>query len=473
MRRRRAAGSRRGGRLAAGVAACGIALLAPSAPAPTVFAGDRDRDGRFTGRDVELALEACAPGCRLRALPVTYHDVAVVIPESMTGSLVFEGAGMERTLFLAPVPQEQPVFRVQHRHAHVTFRDFAIDGRKGEQVSAERGRFYSGITVNNPWARDSGPGLVERVEIANLMGAGVGIAHGRDWTVAWSRIHDIGCSDRLPCPALAVPDPFASRNDPTWQASGSGIVFSNGGASGGVAHHNEVWNIVKVGIEAYSNDQKPARNLVRDFHFHDNHVEDAGGGIVTNGGVRGLIENNVVENSELHGFTCGGVASSLTFAGNVASANGGYGMFLSCLGSNLTVADNTITENCTSLPNQGSGLHLHSGPNLPRGRNVVLRGNVVAEPSCASAALLTKKNGVTVEGNQFLLGSQFGLLVYDVSDVVVRDTWIAGSNNRFGILLLRNVDGFEVANDVAVLGSHMAPIKLLEPATLRNVHIRN
>ena len=54
-------------------------LMGSSAgPKRVVVLGDENRDGLYTGVDVELALKRCRPGCILRVGAYRYDDVAVV-----------------------------------------------------------------------------------------------------------------------------------------------------------------------------------------------------------------------------------------------------------------------------------------------------------------------------------------------------------------------------------------------------------
>ena len=97
-------------------------------------------------------------------------------------------------------------------------------------------RSHAGIRVANPWAADTGPGIIERVEVENMLNEGIGISGGSRWIVRHSKIHDDGCSDRFPCPGLAIIDPGALLNDPSWQSVGYGIVIES---SDNTVHDNE------------------------------------------------------------------------------------------------------------------------------------------------------------------------------------------------------------------------------------------
>ena len=107
--------------------AMGACLSASAQPGRIVEFGDENRDGRYTGRDVELALERCRPGCVLRAGAHTYEDVAVIIDKDFPQGLQIEGAGAEKTIFRSPVPVRAPIFWVRA-------------GQRGVRVSQLRSR---------------------------------------------------------------------------------------------------------------------------------------------------------------------------------------------------------------------------------------------------------------------------------------------------------------------------------------------
>jgi hypothetical protein len=281
----------------------GNPLPPPAAPG-LVIADDLNGDGRYTGQDLKIALARCAPGCTLRALPRTYEDVEVVIPAAITSPLIIEGAGIGRTVFRSPVPWQRPVVMVSYPNPLVTIRDLTIDGRKAEQLSSLISRQPQiGIQVVNPWAMDSGPGVIERVEVRNMLNAGIDISGADGWTVRYNQIHDNGCSDQFPCPSLRSIDPGGPRNDPSWQSVGFGVVIQT---SHDTVHDNEIWNINKIGIEAA---KAPVGVLassqpMSDFYFHHNYVHDSGGGIGSNGARGGRIEANTVTHSSGHGVFC-------------------------------------------------------------------------------------------------------------------------------------------------------------------------
>ena len=271
----------------------------PAGGAPgLVIADDLNGDGRYTGQDLKIALARCVPGCTLRALARTYDDVELVIPAAMTDPVIIEGAGMGQTVFRSPVPWKRPVFTVSYPNPLVTFRDLTIDGRKGEQISAFLSNRlpHDAIRVANPWAADMGPGIIERVEVENMLNSGVSIGGGSHWIVRHSKIHDDGCSQQFPCPNLAIIDPGAPLNDPNWKSIGYGIVVQS---SENTVHENEIWNINKIGIEAWGTG----------FHFHHNHVHHSGSGIVSNGASGGLIEDNVVTYSIARGYLYGAIVA--------------------------------------------------------------------------------------------------------------------------------------------------------------------
>jgi hypothetical protein len=113
-----------------------LAGLASAQSKRIVFIGDENSDSRYTGVDVERALERCRPGCLLRAGAHTFDDVAVVIDKQFPEGLVIEGAGIGETVFRSPVPVQAPVFWIRGGQSGVVLRGFSLDGRKSEQTNA-------------------------------------------------------------------------------------------------------------------------------------------------------------------------------------------------------------------------------------------------------------------------------------------------------------------------------------------------
>src|SRR5215472_18543795 len=170
-----------------------LVLVCPPAGAalPTVVIGDLDHDGRYTGADVNIAIQQCKPGCVLQALPVVYDDVEAWIGPNMPNGIILQGAGVGKTLFRAPVPQVGPVVRVSEAPPNVALRDFTVDGRQPEQTTAAINGEGSGIAIASPYGTNSPPGLIERVEVANLLRAGIVVRDAQGWEIRNSQIHDI------------------------------------------------------------------------------------------------------------------------------------------------------------------------------------------------------------------------------------------------------------------------------------------
>ena len=170
---------------------------------------DSEPDSDYDGDDVVDALEDCADevyedlsgpgdndgiweagetkitgGCILRALPVTYDDVAIRITNrtqcdasptypldclalDFPAGLVIEGHGRESVFrsplwqdVASPVPYPAPVLEIHRRNFQVTIRNLVLDGRKFEQeppgTGAWYGWWYGGLYVWNtgPWVDD-------------------------------------------------------------------------------------------------------------------------------------------------------------------------------------------------------------------------------------------------------------------------------------------------------------------------------
>lgn len=433
-----------------------------------VILDDLNGDGRHTGEDVKIGLALCVPGCSLRALARTYEDVEVAIPAGITEPVVIEGAGMGQTVFRSPVPWSRPVFTVSYANPLVTFRDLTIDGRKAEQVSS----FVSthtqmGIRVANPVAADSGPGIIERVEIKNMLTAGISISGGSGWIVRHSKIHDNGCSTRFPCPSLRAIDLGAPLHDPTWQSVGYGIIVE---ASDTTAHDNEIWNINKIGIEAYDSVLVPYSELMSGFHFHHNYVHHVGSGIGSNGGRGGWIESNTVTFSGAYGVFCGGQAGDIVFDDNLISDSNLAGLWVSCWGPNIQVTYNRIGNNCWAIPGGSSGLLIDAGTQFGGGNGIRIRDNFVDERFCRSASDISYHDDVQISGNVFQGGSALGTVVlHDVTNIVMSNTYIDGENRvPAGIFLLPNVDGLTVRSDVRITGYTLKRFLVSDPASVTN-----
>jgi len=453
-----------------------IAVRIDNPPPPTagsapgvVILDDLNGDGRHTGEDVKIGLALCVPGCTLRALARTYDDVEVALPAGLTGAVIIEGAGMGQTVFRSPVPWGRPVFTVSYPNPLVTFRDLTIDGRKGEQVSSYVSwQSQVGIRVVNGVGLDSGPGVIERVEIKNMLNEGIGISGGTGWIVRHSRIHDNGCSTRFPCPSLRAVDLGAALHDPTWQSVGYGIVVE---ASDTTVHDSEIWNVNKIGIEAFDSVLLPYAELMSGFHFHHNYVHHVGEGIGSNGGRGGRIGNNTITFAKGYGVFCGGQAGDLVFDDNFISDSDFAGIWVSCWGPNITVTNNRVGNNCWGLPGGASGLLVDAGTQFGGGDGLTVANNLIVEPNCRSASEISYRDGIQIAGNEFQGGTALGTLVlHDASNIVLSDTHIDADHRvPAGVFLIANIDGLLVRSDVGITGYTQRKFQVADPGSLTNV----
>jgi len=61
--------------------------------------GDFDGNGQLEGADIQAALDtSCGTGCILELPAVTYADVQVDIPATITNGLVVRGQGIDQTV---------------------------------------------------------------------------------------------------------------------------------------------------------------------------------------------------------------------------------------------------------------------------------------------------------------------------------------------------------------------------------------
>ena len=109
----------------------------------------------------------------------------------------------------------------------------------------------------------------------------------------------------------------------------------------------------------------------------------------------------------------------------------------------------------------------------PVGHGLLVRDNVVHEPRCGHALYLAYRNNILIERNQFLKGTQAGLTVQHVLNVIIRDTSIIGANSDYGISLLESVENFVVESDVTIRGSVHGPTKIHDGRSIRNVIINH
>ena len=124
---------------------------------------------------------------------------------------------MGQTVFRSPVPWTRSGDHgfLPESSRHVQGPHHRREEGRADSVAGRATQSQVGIRVANPWAADSGPGIIERVEVRNMLKAGIAISGGSHWIVRNSKIHDNGCSNRLPCPNLRIIDPGAKLHNPT------------------------------------------------------------------------------------------------------------------------------------------------------------------------------------------------------------------------------------------------------------------
>lgn len=223
-------------------------------PRRVIEVGDENRDGRYTGEDIEWALERCRPGCLLRVGAHTFDDVAVVIDKRFPEGLVIEGAGIGETVFRSPVPVRAPVFWIRGGQQGVVLRDFTLDGRKLEQTNASMISDSVGIRVSDLSRIESDSGRVKSVTIAHFLTAGILIRDGKGWQIRRNEISDIGCHTDRPCPLMPGKDADVYLKGR--RTVGYGVMLNSVGASGAVVEENRIAGVTKIGIEAFTNRSK-------------------------------------------------------------------------------------------------------------------------------------------------------------------------------------------------------------------------
>lgn len=431
---------------------------------PVVLIVDGDQDG-WDNDDVLAGLTRCAPGCILRAPAATFRGVNVEIPAAITNGLILEGAGIDQTIFRAPVPLPQwglsAGFRVTYPNRLTVFRDFTIDGRKAEQPSLPSADSQYGISVSNGRAVSTGPGRVERVRIRNMLTGGVGITYGENWVIAHSAIEEIGCSDRLACPAL--PATLRDPDVPEWQTPGFGIITVGAQARGALAHHNTISNVVKIGIEAIGS----GTALARDFTFRDNRIYNTGSGIVSNGGEYGTIAANLIEAAHSSGISCGGAAGQLVIDRNLLRGSHVYSMALYCDGEGLSLSRNRTLKSCP-IARGGNDVLVQSSLVYGSGSGLQLLGNVFGGGSCGSTLLIRGRSDIVMDGTTLHKGRRSGLVLMDVQRMAISNTLINGTH-PVGVLIYQNVH--DVTGQLTIRNAER-PVVLLDPASTSGIDLR-
>lgn len=440
-------------RLAAVVAA----LLAAETTALTPRqVDDRDGDGRLTGRDINLALQACgASGCGLQLLPATYEDVAIVLDDRFEGPVTIRGAGMGRTVLRAPVPADAPVIAVDGAPGGVRIEELTLDGRKQEQPDGVHPSESVGIRVTSPARRTSPDGTASKVEAVNFLSAGVRIRDGRNWTVEDARIRHVGCHLRAePCPAMvrAGMDPNMGGR----RVVGFGIQVIGREASGARVLRSRVEGVTKIGIEIYTptGSTRSSQDWVSGAFVEGNSVRDAlGAGITVNGGRDVRIEGNDVVSSggpgvrgnSGAGITASDASAHLTVVGNTVRDIEGPGLRIGSRAGPLEIASNRVERVCTAR--RGSFGAIQVAAPRQRARQLRILQNVVDAPDCAFALQVSRWDDVEVSGGRYAGGSDAGLLLHGVRHGRVAALEIA-ARGPTAVWMRAGTEGVRVGGDV-------------------------
>lgn len=359
----------------------------PSPGLPRVLANDRDGDGQMTGRDVARALRACAEagGCVLQLLPAVYDDVAIVLAEggakacvaersacldlAFPAGLVIEGHGdasVLRSPLWQPPYRPVPVLEVRNRpDIRLALRNFAIDGRKQEQVAPRAGRndsnrwWHHGLQVWNASAghtRRIQDGCVHNLTVRNMLSRGISLIDVDGWVVEDSTVEDIGClAGFTECPKLDLPDAFPARG---YTAAGTGIL-AGWFVDDLVLRRNTVRRATKYAI-SLKHGQDGGETSIRRPLVEDNQLRDAGSvGIFVAGVENGRFARNVVSATQLHGrrpehvayydtfaLTCAGRLDQTLFVGNWLLGSAGIAVNWQCRGSGNVFAEGRIEGSC-------------------------------------------------------------------------------------------------------------------------------
>lgn len=425
-----------------------------------VEAGDLDGDGHLTGRDLELAVERCRPGCVLRVGAGVYEDVALQLTSELSSGIVIEGDGIGTTVLRASVPVESPVLWIRGRVPNVILRGFTIDGRSREQPDAARVDRSFGVWVSNPARENSPDGMIDGIEVMNLLKGGVIIRDGRQWTVRNSKIHDIGCHTEIPCPKLQR---VANGGDVRGRkAIGYGINIIESTAPGALVENNEVWNVTKIGIQAYTLPDSP--EILANFTFRNNTVRKAlGSGIVVFNSRNGRVEENNVKESGgqgIHGNMGAGIAcaegsSNLVVRNNQVADNDGPGLRLLCQGDDVEVVGNRVAGNCRKQLGNFGDIQVVGSPQGSRGLRLEENETISRKDGCFASLFIGRWDDVTVTGGDHRGGRYAGVFLTDVRNVVMRKSTVIGSQGA-GVVLRDGACGVDIDSSVKIL-EHVGP----------------
>jgi hypothetical protein len=379
-----------GATLASGSAARAAeeSACAPIAGLPHVVAGDLDKDGRYTGADLERALHACAArgGCVIEALPVTYDDVAIVISDGdapacdkdrtacltdrFPNGLAIEGHGQSTVLrspLWKPPYLPEPVLELWRRpDVRLQLRHLVLDGRKDEQRDPLPGENNStawrhiGLQVWNRWSDHDKPnrgGCVQDVAVRGFMSRGISLADVAHWSIENSAIEDIGCMrDFTPCSRLTVPDPFPSA--PGFTSTGFGLHVDWYSEDVAV-RANRIRRVTKYSI-GFKHGQDAAQTSIRRLRVVGNDIEQTGQvGIFLGGVADAVFEDNRIAatdslnrrpdgraSNDTFGVTCNGAGERIAFRRNRIEDMAGMAISWSCMGRGNAIEQTKIARSC-------------------------------------------------------------------------------------------------------------------------------
>jgi hypothetical protein len=385
----------------------------------TVEVDDRDRDGRYTGNDIALALERCSllGGCVLEALPVAYDDVAILIgnghpwaclptnlncfgPElTFPRGLVIQGHGT-RTSFRSPLwaqPYEHPapVLRVWGRpDIRIRLRNLVLDGRKQQQSDPSTSQdqwWHYGFESWHEWDTTSrnSEGCIHNLTVRNLMMRGISLLNTRGWIVEQSTIEDIGCWDGLtPCPRLWRTPQFGAAG---YRSDGYGISIGKFNEDL-TLRDNLVRRAAKYAI-GLKGGALGAGALQRPVVVRNRIVDTGFIGIFVSGTQDARIRDNRVESTHAPGewdptsYSSWGIRASgfvdhSVFHANEVLESAGSGFGWSAEGNENVISSNTIEGSCREK-NPSTHYNYADIEIKNKGGSLQLTKNFVAESSCA------------------------------------------------------------------------------------------
>jgi hypothetical protein len=432
---------------------------AASEPAglPRVVAGDLDRDGRYSGRDLERALRECSArgGCVLEALPVRYDDVAILLYDGYTPActpgrtaclterfpkgLVIEGHG-RATVLRSPLwrPSQVPMAALElwrRPDLRIALRHLVLDGRKGEQLGPHPGVddsntwWHYGFQTWNEWgdhAQRNRSGCIHDVAVRDFMNRGIVLADVADWTVEHSEVDGIGCHPELtPCPRLGIPD----LAGPGRGVAGVGVLL--GWYSDDVRiRENRIRRVTKYAIGVKHANDAAVPSIVRP-RFEHNEISDTGALGIFVGGVSDgrFVANRILSTDDLdrrpeadphndtYGISCMGTVERTVFLRNVLEGMAGMAINWQCAGRGNVLAENRIRGSCrlkgprTCLP--GTPPRCYEEPDVRVGPgsagSLALRDAEIVDSGCAAPLVVDRPPRAGASPADFELSIEGGL----------------------------------------------------------------